>query len=54
MKTNLKGEAKVKEAHCPVCKDTCKPRMIGKSKVYDCDGCKDQIAEEAVEWWIAK
>ena len=42
------------EFHCPKCKDTAKPRKIGDSIVYDCNGCGDQIAESAIESWIAK
>ena len=45
--------AKNREPHCPKCKETCTPRQIKDSTVYDCNGCKDQISSEAIEWWIA-
>lgn len=34
---------------CPKCMSICKPRMIGKSKVWDCQNkeCGDQIADGA-------
>ena len=41
------------EPHCPKCKETAKPRFIEKSLVFDCDGCKDQISLEAIEYWRA-
>lgn len=35
---------------CPRCNGECKERIIGKSKVYDCQGiCKDQISSEAIK-----
>jgi len=33
---------------CPKCKGRCIERKIGKSKVYDCQSCRDQISKEAV------
>ena len=33
---------------CPKCKGRCIERMINKSKVYDCQSCKDQISTEAI------
>lgn len=33
---------------CPKCKGRCIKRFIGKSKVYDCQSCKDQISSEAI------
>ena len=35
---------------CPKCNGNCHERMIQKSKVYDCEGCKDQIASESILW----
>ena len=43
-----------KEPHCPICKALCIKRMIGKSIVYDCLGCGDQIAYEAIKFWSVK
>jgi len=39
------------EPRCPKCKETAQPRYIGKSLVFDCDGCKDQVSSEAIEYW---
>ncbi len=33
---------------CPKCNKECKPRKIKNSIVYDCSGCGDQIALEAI------
>ena len=33
---------------CPKCKGRCIERLIGKSKVYDCQDCNDQISSEAI------
>lgn len=41
----------VREPHCPKCKDTAKPREIGDSLVFDCDGCHDQIADSAIVYY---
>lgn len=41
------------EPHCPICNYTATSRKIGKSLVFDCDGCGEQIAEEAIRYWKA-
>lgn len=38
------------QPRCPKCSCLCKKRMIQNSVVYDCSGCKDQIAGVAVNW----